>query len=122
MHFSDVAGFLLYAFAAILGRLPLRVLHRLGDATAWIARLLDVREVRAARRNLEMVYPQLDAVERARMLREVLRTTFRCAFETLRFWTRSERDNLRLVDSVHGQGLFDAALASGHGLIIAAPH
>ena len=122
MHFSDVAGFLLYALAAILGRLPLRALHGLGDATAWLARMLDVREARTARRNLEIVYPQIDAVVRARLLREVLSTTFRGAFETLRFWTRPESDNLRLIGHVHGPELFDAALASGRGLIIAAPH
>jgi KDO2-lipid IV(A) lauroyltransferase len=122
MRIADIAGTLLYVLAAILGRLPLRALHGLGDATAWLARVLDVREARTAQRNLEMVYPQLDPEARARLLRDVLRTTFRGAFETLRFWTRSERDNLRLVESVQGQALFDAALASGRGLIIAAPH
>ena len=122
MRIADIAGTLLDALAAILGRVPLRALHGLGDATAWLARVLGVREARTARRNLEIVYPGLDPIARARLLREVLRTTFRGAFETMRFWTRSERDNLRLVDNVHGQALFDAALASGHGLIIAAPH
>jgi KDO2-lipid IV(A) lauroyltransferase len=122
MRLTDIAGTLLYAIAALLGRLPLPVLHWIGDATAWLARVVGVREARVARRNLEIAYPQLDGAARARLLREVLRTTFRGAFETLRFWTRSERDNLRLVDRVHGQELFDAALASGQGLIIAAPH
>jgi KDO2-lipid IV(A) lauroyltransferase len=122
MRFPDLAGFLLYLCAAILGRLPLRALHGLGDATAWAARVLEVREARTARRNLEIVYPQLDSVARKHLLGDVLRTTFRGALETLRFWTRSERDNLRLVGDVHGQELFDAALASGNGLIIAAPH
>ncbi len=113
---------LLYAVAAVVGSLPISILHRLGDATAWLARALDVRETRVARRNLEIVYPQHDAAARATLLREVLRTTFRGAFETLRFWTRSETGNLRLVGNVHGQELFDAALGSGRGLIIAAPH
>ncbi len=122
MRLAHIGGTLLYAFAAILGRLPLRALHLLGDATAWMSRVFDVREARVALRNLEIVYPQLDVVARRKLLRGVLRETARGAFETLRFWTRAERDNLRLIDAVHGQELFDAALASGHGLIIAAPH
>lgn len=122
MHSSDVAGFLLYALAVVVGRLPLAVLHVLGDATAWLARVLDVREARVARRNVELAYPGLDTQEREALLRRILRGTFRGAFETLRFWTRPERDNLGLVAQVHGQELFDAALAAGKGLIVAAPH
>ncbi len=122
MRIADIAGTLLYALAALVGRLPLRVLHRIGDLAAWISQMLNLREARVARRNLEIVYPQLDALARQNLLREVLRETGRGALETLRFWTRTERDNLRLIDNVHGQEYFDAALASGHGLIIAAPH
>ncbi len=122
MRVADIAGTLFYTFAALLGRLPLGLLHWFGDMTAWLMRVLGVREARVARRNLELVYPQLDDAARRNLLRDVLRTTFRGAFETLRFWTRSERDNLRLIGNVHGQELFDAALASGRGLIIAAPH
>jgi KDO2-lipid IV(A) lauroyltransferase len=122
MRPADIAGSLFYAVAALLGRLPLRMLHRFGDVAAWLSRVLDAREARVAQRNLELVYPQLDGVARGSLLRDVLRTTFRGAFETLRFWTRSERDNLSLIGDVHGQELFDAALASGRGLIIAAPH
>ncbi|HEY2345329.1 MAG TPA: lauroyl acyltransferase [Xanthomonadaceae bacterium] len=122
MRLSDVAGSVLYLLAALIGRLPMRVLHALGSVTAVLARVLDVREARVARRNLEIVYPQLDPEARALRLRDVLRATFRGLFETLRFWTRRERDNLRFAAAVHGQDLFDAALASGKGLIIAAPH
>ena len=122
MRIAHIAGTLLYALAAVVGRLPLRALHWLGDIAAWLSRVLNLRETRVARRNLEIVYPQLDALARQQLLRAVLRKTGRGALETLRFWTRSERDNLRLIDHVHGQEFFDAALASCRGLIIAAPH
>lgn len=122
MRIADFAGTLLYALAATIGRLPLGALHRLGDAAAWVSRRLNLREARVARRNLQIVYPQRDAAAQQQLLRAVLRQTGRGAFETLRFWTRSGPDNLRLIDRVHGQQWFDAALASGDGLIIAAPH
>ncbi len=122
MRFADLAGFLLYALAALVGRLPLRALRALGDAAAWLARVSNIREARVARRNLELIHPQLTDAERERLLRALLRETGRGAFETLRFWTRPARDNLRLVAAVHGQEWFDSALASGKGLIVAAPH
>jgi KDO2-lipid IV(A) lauroyltransferase len=122
MRLAYLAGTLLYFLAALIGRLPLRALHALGDAAAWMGRVANVREARVARRNLELAYPELDTEARERRLRAVLRETGRCAFETLRFWTRPERGNLRLIERVHGQEAFDAALASGQGLIVAAPH
>ena len=122
MRLSDFTGSLLYLLATIVGRLPLRVLHALGDAVAMLACVANNREARVARRNLELAYPHLDEVARERQLRAVLRETGRAAFETLRFWTRRGSDNLRLIDRVYGQELFDAAIALGKGLIVAAPH
>jgi KDO2-lipid IV(A) lauroyltransferase len=52
----------------------------------------------------------------------VLRTTARQALETLRFWTRAHDDNLALIVEHEGVALFDAALAGGRGVLIAAPH
>lgn len=122
MRLAHIAGFALYALATVIGRLPLAVLDRLGDGMAWVARVANVREARVARANLALIQPPLDADEQQRSLRAVLRATFRGLLETLRFWTRREPDNLRLIGAVHGQELFDAALAAGKGLIIAAPH
>jgi KDO2-lipid IV(A) lauroyltransferase len=42
--------------------------------------------------------------------------------ETLRFWTRPHAKNLALLRETHGVELFDAAVASGQGVIVAAPH
>ncbi len=122
MRPAEIAGFLLYAAAAAVGRLPLAALERIGDGVAWLARRLNIREARVAGTNLRIIRPQASAGDRDRLLREVLRGTFRGLLLTLRFWTRAQADNLRLVGAVHGQELFDAALASGKGLIIAAPH
>ena len=53
---------------------------------------------------------------------EILRTTARQAFETLRLWTRPAARNLADIAEVHGEALFDEALRRGEGLIVAAPH
>jgi Kdo2-lipid IVA lauroyltransferase/acyltransferase len=75
-----------------------------------------------ARRNLELAYPQLPDGEREQLQRTILATTARQTLETLRFWTRPRARNLALIREQHGIELFDAALASGRGLIVAAPH
>jgi KDO2-lipid IV(A) lauroyltransferase len=75
-----------------------------------------------ARRNLEIIAPELSTTERETRVGEILRATGRNAMETLRVWTRSRRSNLRLIRTTHGGALLDAALAGRKGLIIAAPH
>ncbi len=119
---TDFAARLLYVFVASLTRMPWSWLMRMGDAMAVAMRMLDVRESRVARRNLEIAYPQLSAEERDRMHRAILRATARQTFETMRLWTRPHAQNLMLLREHHGVDLFDAAVAAGKGLIVAAPH
>ncbi|WP_058835801.1 lauroyl acyltransferase [Luteimonas abyssi] len=113
---------LLYALAAGFARLPWplqrAVAHAL--AAAWIR--LDARESRVARQNLAIAYPEWTQAERAERHRAVLRTTALQFVETLRFWTRPHARNLALIREAHGVAAFDAALAAGRGLIVAAPH
>lgn len=115
------AGVLWLALRAI-GLLPLAWLQALGSGLGWLARRLDTREARVARRNLALCFPDLPATERERLWRENLAETGRTLTETLRFWTRPARVNLREVIEVRGEGALDEALASGRGIIIAAPH
>ncbi len=119
---TESAAALLYALAWTAARLPWPVLRAMADAMAWLSRATNGREARVARRNLELVRPDLAAAAREALLREILRTTSRQAFETLRLWTRPAARNLADIAEVHGEALFDAALADGRGLIVAAPH
>ena len=116
------AAWLLYTLAAALGRLPWAWLRRLGDLVAWGWQRMGARESRVAGRNIEIAYPDLLPAQRTELQREVLRTTARQALETLRFWTRPHADNLALIREMHGVERFDAAVASGRGVIVAAPH
>lgn len=112
----------LYALAWLVGRLPLRAQRALG---AWIGDRFhhsDRRETRVARRNLELIEPDLGPAEREHELGRILRATGSNAIETLRIWTRPRADNLALVRAVHGQSLLDDALSRGRGVILAAPH
>lgn len=119
---TEFTARLLYVLAAAIGRRPWSWLHALGDAVAALWRRLDAREARVARRNLELAFPALGPARRADLQRAVLRTTARQALETLVFWTRPHARNLALIREQHGTDLFDAAIAAGRGVIVAAPH
>ena len=119
---TEFSAALLHALAWAVARLPWPLLRALADGVAWLWQWLDAREARVARRNLELVRPDLDVASREQLLRAILRTTARQAFETLRLWTRPSARNLADIAEVHGEALFDAALRSGNGLIVAAPH
>ena len=119
---TEFSAALLHALAWAVARLPWPLLRALADGVAWLWQWLDAREARVARRNLELVRPDLDVASREQLLRAILRTTARQAFETLRLWTRPSARNLADITEIHGEALFDAALRSGDGLIVAAPH
>jgi len=119
---SELAAALLYALAWTVARLPWPLLRRLADGVARLSIATDAREARVARRNLELIRPDLDATARERLLGEILRTTSRQAFETMRLWTRPAKRNLADIAEIHGEALFDAALADPRGLVVAAPH
>jgi Kdo2-lipid IVA lauroyltransferase/acyltransferase len=119
---SDVLARLLHLIASVFGRLPWPWLRGLGDAIAWLWRRSGGRESRVAQRNLELAYPELLDGQREALQQDILRTTARLSLETLRLWTRPHAENLRLIRETHGADLFAAAIASGKGVIVAAPH
>ena len=112
---------LLYRAASLLGCLPWSWLKRLSDLLAWGWLTLNARESRVAQRNLELAYPKLAPAERERLHRQILYSTTRQTLEMLRTWTRPPQQNLARLTR-NGQALYDAALASGKGVIVAAPH
>ena len=118
----EVFARLLYLLVGAFARLPWPWLRSLADGIAWLWRRTGGRESRVAGRNLEMACPELSPAQREALQREILRTTARQAFETLRLWTRPHAANLRMIRETHGVALFDAAIASGKGVIVAAPH
>ena len=119
---NELLARVLYLLAAMVGRLPWTALRRMGDALAWLWLRTGARESRVALRNLELAYPELLPAQREDWRRRVLRSTGLQTLQTLRLWTRPHAESLGLIEEVHGEALFDEALAAGRGLIVAAPH
>ncbi|HAP24745.1 MAG TPA: lipid A biosynthesis lauroyl acyltransferase, partial [Achromobacter sp.] len=114
---------LVYRATTLFARLPWPLLRGFAYALAWAWIRLNARESRVTRRNLELAYPEITGTARDRLHRELLRSTALQAIETLRLGSQKPADNLRLhLKEQHGAALYDAALASGKGVIVAAPH
>src|SRR3546814_17273986 len=69
-----------------------------------------------------MADPYLLTLKRDDLRRATLRTTTYHTLETLHLWTLRPARNLELIRTHDGSELFDAALAAGRGVIVAAPH
>ena len=114
--------YFLYLLLRLFGRLPLRVLHGIGGVVGRLTLWWRSRMVQNTAVNLRIVRPQLDDAAQAALLREVLIESGKSATEIVKIWGGGAERALDLVREVRGEALFDAALAAGKGVIIAAPH
>ena len=102
--------------------LPLSVLHRFGGVLSGLARLVNSREVRVARRNIALVFPEADGRRQATMLRATLRETACGLTELPRIWGVPAARALALIEAVSGLEHLQRAQAQGCGVLVAAPH
>jgi len=109
--------------SAALTRLPWTWQRWLADGLAKLWRWRNVRESRITWRNLALAFAELNNDQRQQLHSDILRSTARQALETLYVWTHQPQHNLeRHLRQRHGEALYDAALAAGKGVIVAAPH
>ncbi|MCK9537977.1 lysophospholipid acyltransferase family protein [Dokdonella sp.] len=113
---------LLHGGLRLAGRLPLPLLHALGSALGRLLWLVHARPRAVVERNLSLVLTQERAKTRHALARAALGETGKALLETARIWGGGPDRALALVREVRGGELIDAALASGRGLILAAPH
>jgi KDO2-lipid IV(A) lauroyltransferase len=114
--------YVLYLLLRLLALLPLRVLHAFGSG---LGRLMLWRHGKTAQNtavNLRIAQPQLDDAAQATLLSEVMRESGKSASEIVKVWGAGAGRALELIREVRGAALLDAALATGRGVIIAAPH
>jgi len=113
---------LTYALLWLLGRLPLRALHALGDAVGWLWLRAGLREARVAAVNLRLCFPDQNEAQQQALLQQTLAQTGRTATELCWLWTRAASTVNPRIEVVAGEALFLDAIAAGKGVLIAAPH
>jgi KDO2-lipid IV(A) lauroyltransferase len=114
--------YLIYLFLRLLALLPLRSLHGLGAALGRLMLWQHGRTAHNTAVNLRIARAGLDDAAQAALLREVMVEGGKSVSELVKIWGGGAERALGLVRDVRGEALLDAALASGKGVIIAAPH
>ncbi len=102
--------------------LPLRLLHALGGGIGHLAHWLGTREYRVAKRNAELCFPALTAPQRQRFVQDSLAHAGRGLTELAWLWGSAPGAALAAIRGIHGREHLDAAIAGGHGVLLAAPH
>ncbi|NII55386.1 lipid A biosynthesis acyltransferase [Luteibacter sp. SG786] len=114
--------YVLYLLLRLVSLLPLRTVHAIG---AWIGRRSlrsNSRSARFTAVNLRLTRPELGEGERADLLRRTMEEAGKSVTEVAAIWGGGAEKSLGLVREVVGGELFADALASGKGVIVAAPH
>lgn len=114
--------YLLYLLLRLVSLFPLRTVHAMG---AWIGRRSLRAHSRSARYsavNLRLTRPELSEAERADLLRRTMEESGKSVTEVAAIWGGGAEKSLGMVREVVGGELFAEALASGKGVIVAAPH
>ncbi|WP_395679505.1 lysophospholipid acyltransferase family protein [Dokdonella sp.] len=113
---------LLYGCLRLVGRCPLPLVHALGAGFGWLSWWSRGRARRIAERNLSLVLTQESAETRHRLARASLIETGKAVAEIAAIWGTRPEKALGLIREIRGREHFDAALAAGRGLVVAAPH
>jgi len=103
-------------------RLPLVVLHALGNLVGTLATLIPNKRLATTRTNLAQCFPGLGKVQRELLAWRSMRHAAKSIMEAGRMWLRPPAENLALIRQVDGEEHISAALAAGHGVILATPH
>lgn len=114
--------YLLYLLLRLVSLFPLRTVHAMG---AWIGRRSLRSHSRSARYsavNLRLTRPELSEAERADLLLRTMEESGKSVTEVAAIWGGGAEKSLGMVRDVVGGELFAEALASGKGVIVAAPH
>ncbi|CAK0765870.1 Kdo2-lipid IVA lauroyltransferase/acyltransferase [Gammaproteobacteria bacterium] len=109
-------GFRLFA------ALPQCVVRGLGIILGMVANLFPNPVRRIIEINLRLCFPELQKIERQRLVRRTLIETGKTFTEMGALWTWELPKVLALVKKVSGEDAFQAALAQGRGAITAGPH
>lgn len=106
---------------ALLARLPWSLQQAMGRTLGAVLRRILTQRRRIAARNLELCFPELDAAERARLLRSHFSALGIGVFEFARAWWGSV-DPLRRGIEVEGLEHMQAAREGGRGVIVVSGH
>lgn len=106
----------------IFSALPLRLNHLLGALIGRMYILFPNRQNRVSRINLQLCFPDDDALKRQQLHHQSLIETSKTLTESGPMWHWSKDKLLSLVRKTSGEEAFIRAIKSDRGVILAMPH
>ncbi|MBU0950611.1 MAG: lysophospholipid acyltransferase [Gammaproteobacteria bacterium] len=114
---DKLKGALVVGFLRLFALLPWRAVQGSGRFIGWLMWKLPNRSREVARINLSKCFPEIDAVERERLLGQSLQQIGMAFTESACAWIWPADRTLRLVKEVEGLEVLEQALASGKGVV-----
>ncbi|WP_417792269.1 lysophospholipid acyltransferase [Stutzerimonas xanthomarina] len=114
---DKLKGALVVGFLRLFALLPWRAVQGSGRFIGWLMWKLPNRSREVARINLSKCFPELDAIERERLLGQSLQQIGMAFTESACAWIWPADKTLRLVKEVEGLEVLEQALASGRGVV-----
>ncbi len=115
-------GVLLACFLRLVSIMPLRLIMIAGDMLGSLAYRIPNRNLRLAKRNIELCFPELEPARRELLVRDIMRSTVQTFLELGWFWYRKPERLYGLIRNIHGLELLQQACEAGRGVLLAAPH
>jgi KDO2-lipid IV(A) lauroyltransferase len=114
--------YLVYLLLRLVSLLPLRAVHAIGALIGRWSLRSGGRSAKYTAVNLRLTRPELSPPAFDALMAETMEESGKSVTEIASIWGAGAGRALGLVREVRGGELFDAALASGKGVIVAAPH
>lgn len=119
---EKIKGALVVGALRLVAALPWPVVQRLGSLIGWLLWKLPNRSREVVRINLARCLPELSEAERERLVGRTLRDIGKTFAESACIWLWPARRTLQYVREVEGLEIFQAALASGKGVVTITSH
>ncbi|WP_339463244.1 lysophospholipid acyltransferase [Pseudomonas sp. EA_105y_Pfl2_R69] len=114
---EKLKGALVVGFLHLFALLPWRAVQAVGAAIGWLMWKLPNSSREVVRINLGKCFPELDAVERERLVGRSLQDIGRTLTESACAWIWPAQKSIALVREVEGLDVLKDALASGKGVV-----
>ncbi len=109
------------ALFGALAKVPMPIMHVLGDGLGWLYYMLDKRHRGIALRNLARVFPDKPKKERKKIGKQAFKQMGRTLMEVPYVFSAS-RDDLRQHVTIEGKEVLTNALAKQKGVFLLASH
>ena len=117
-----IQGLVLTGFLRLISILPLRLILVAGAALGSLFYRIPNRNLRLAKRNIELCFPELEPARRELLVRDIMRSTVQTFLELGWFWYRKPERLYGLIRNIHGLELLQQACEAGRGVLLATPH